>query len=154
MFPKIGGNIPPNHPFVRWGFRLFSPSILGETPYFWKHPYRYESLVKGPCNGFPLRRTSWVCNENSLGASDLLLRLQLDALQVGFFCTPVKPNSFKGHLFWGFVSHPIFEPACTDGFFQGLLGLKSTSNPKNPASLSHISHCLPLASGYCLYLAA
>ena len=31
---------PPNHPFVHRGFPLFSPSILGAHPNFWKHPYR------------------------------------------------------------------------------------------------------------------
>ena len=39
MFPKIV--VPPNHPF-ECGFPLFSPSILGAHPYFWKHPYMYD----------------------------------------------------------------------------------------------------------------
>ena len=37
MFPKIVGFSPQIIHFY-WGFPLFSPSILGKTP-FWKHPY-------------------------------------------------------------------------------------------------------------------
>ena len=38
---KNRGFYPPNHPFLIGfsGFPLFLPSILGFSPYFWKHPH-------------------------------------------------------------------------------------------------------------------
>ena len=39
--PKIGGFPPQIIPFVHRGLPLFSPSILGEKPYFWKHPHEW-----------------------------------------------------------------------------------------------------------------
>ena len=39
VFPKNNGKTPKSSHFSRV-FPLFSPSILGAHPYFWKHPYR------------------------------------------------------------------------------------------------------------------
>ena len=44
VFPKIGGFFPPNHPIFNRDFPLFAPSILGEKPYFWKHPYEQRPI--------------------------------------------------------------------------------------------------------------
>ena len=41
VFPKI--MVPPNHPFVHRVFH-YKPSILGGTPYFWKHPDMFGSF--------------------------------------------------------------------------------------------------------------
>ena len=44
--PKIGGFLPPNHPFVHKVFHEKSPSILGvKSPIFWKHPYIFLGNV-------------------------------------------------------------------------------------------------------------
>ena len=63
---KIVGVSPPNHPIKKEGFPLFSPSILGFSPYFWKHPcdshffkYRFVNprghVFRG-CNLAPLSK--------------------------------------------------------------------------------------------------
>ena len=41
VFPKNRGFVPPNHPWINRFFHC-KPSILGFSPYFWKHPYRLD----------------------------------------------------------------------------------------------------------------
>jgi len=47
MFPKIVGEIPPNHPMFNRVFHYFNHPILGETPLFWETPIWGVSLC---CN--------------------------------------------------------------------------------------------------------
>ena len=52
VFPKIG--VPPNHP-LKNGFKpLFSPSILGCFPNFWKHPNDFPTVKPSVWWKFPI----------------------------------------------------------------------------------------------------
>ncbi len=62
VFPNIWV-FPPQiiHLFIGFGFPLFSPSILGVYPYFWKHPYYGYMIIYNSDHNSSLKIQTPMC---------------------------------------------------------------------------------------------
>ena len=115
MVPTIVG-FPPNHPFGHWVFPLFSPSILGYVPLFWKHP----SISTG------LLDTLWTLLPPSL------------AHIIGQWPNSASaPGGNRGHrtFFSATARRNLAGNSCSSSFGQR----SARKTPKRPSIRTHVS---------------